>query len=90
MKLIKTRSGFIAYKAVSNEAQKAGIMPVCGHCSLPIMEDGVLVPVLDRILCPSCFKKWDEHCRYMPAYEPREDETARRYESLIRLEDIGA
>ena len=79
----KTAKGHIFFK-VTREQMINDIkgMGLCDNCNKP-MQNGFLIPVLNSILCDSCFPSWCERATYYKEDEPYEIKKADYYESLL-------
>jgi len=85
MKKMKTRSGYIAYKATALETLQIGGQGICDECNT-YSETGYLVPVLNHYQRPSCFKAWKKRVKYYPEDRYIEDRNAAWYEHRIPLD----
>lgn len=85
MKKIRTKQGYIAYQCTAIETTYLGGMGICDDCGR-FAQDGFLVPVLNRYMCPACFQDWQSHGRFYPEDLPFEKRHADYYEHKILLD----
>lgn len=57
MKKFTTKQGYIAYACTAQETTYLGGLGICDDCG-KAAPNGFLVPVLNRYMCPDCFKEW--------------------------------
>ncbi|MFZ7120720.1 MAG: hypothetical protein ACOWWH_07195 [Eubacteriaceae bacterium] len=87
MKKIKTKCGHIAYLTTRAEISKLGGFGICDSCNQEA-DAGYLIPVMNRWLCPACYKKWNERATFYLEDLPIEKKNADFYESMIPLEGL--
>lgn len=82
MEKIKTKCGYIAYKATAIEMATIGGLGICDYCNTPSSE-GYIIPVLNRWYCPECYDRWNNEAEFFEEDLEYEERTAKLYESLI-------
>lgn len=48
--------GLVAYRVTRKEVKALGKTPMCAKCGASIEDDGYLVPIKNRVLCPRHFR----------------------------------
>lgn len=48
--------GLVAYRVTRKEVKALGKTPMCAKCGASIEDDGYLVPITNRVLCPRHFR----------------------------------
>lgn len=85
---IKIPMGYVVYKATCLETLMLGGAGICDECNTPAAI-GYLVPVLNRYMCPHCFKDWSNRAEYYPEDIPVEERVCKYYEANIPLTEEG-
>ncbi len=65
MKKFKTKLGHVVFELTRQEMKLIGSPGVCDTC-LEKPQVGYLVVVLNRWLCPKCYKEWKTTAKYYP------------------------
>ena len=86
MKKLKTKVGYIAYKTTRSEICGIGGFGICDTCNITA-ESGYLVPVLNRWLCPECYKHRESNAVYYAEDIPIERKNSEYYERTIPFTD---
>lgn len=63
MRMVKTKSGYIAYECSVSELQNIGGLGICDFCN-NFAVVGYLIPVLNSFYCRKCFERWDSKAKY--------------------------
>lgn len=85
MKRMKLNCGHIAYEVSQAEVMLLGGFGICDNCNTAAGK-GYLVPVLNRWLCPKCFKEFNSRAKFYPEDLWVEEKNCRYYESIIPMD----
>lgn len=82
--IIENEKGFKVIEVTKAEIVRLGGFGICDHCGRPSSR-GYYVAVLNRWMCPVCYKMWMGYAVHYPNDIAVEDRNFYRYKELLNL-----
>lgn len=84
MKKFKSRAGLVVYKVSAKEMAIIDSPGICDFCGKK-PNSGFLVAVMNKWMCPECYKDWDEASKYYPEDAHIEKRNEEYYDHVFLL-----